>query len=204
MTCRATSHFNPRSPHGERHTGGQADSSGQAISTHAPRTGSDSFALLAAYRAIPFQPTLPARGATILKVFYSSRCRFQPTLPARGATRTRPLSSKGFIKFQPTLPARGATMPLSIISRQDLPFQPTLPARGATVLARFSTFGTRFQPTLPARGATPQFGKHRQLERISTHAPRTGSDAAIAWNSCVSMTISTHAPRTGSDALLVA
>ena len=125
-------HFNPRSPHGERHTGGQADSSGQAISTHAPRTGSDSFALLAAYRAIPFQPTLPARGATILKVFYSSRCRFQPTLPARGATRTRPLSSKGFIKFQPTLPARGATMPLSIISRQDLPFQPTLPARGAT------------------------------------------------------------------------
>ena len=34
---------------------------------------------------------------------------------------------------------------------------------------------------------------------ISIHAPRTGSDAAIAWNSCVSMTISIHAPRTGSD-----
>ena len=78
-------HFNPRSPHGER----------------------PSF-LVSQNLGFPFQPTLPARGATAQAVEGHRRQRFQPTLPARGATqgvywrRVRDL-------FQPTLPARGAT-----------------------------------------------------------------------------------------------
>ena len=35
---------------------------------------------------------------------------------------------------------------------------------------------TTFQPTLPARGATKQAEKTNGWEKISTHAPRTGSD----------------------------
>ena len=35
--------FNPRSPHGERHSAGNSTSSGTRISIHAPRTGSDVF-----------------------------------------------------------------------------------------------------------------------------------------------------------------
>ena len=104
-------YFNPRSPHGERHqrtaTGAErfsfqptlpargatrmrhATPRRAAISTHAPRTGSD--AAEAALRAV--------------------RAAFQPTLPARGATEDCSSSSLPSIKFQPTLPARGATSP---------------------------------------------------------------------------------------------
>ena len=78
-----------------------------------------------------------------------------------------------------------------------------------------------FQPTLPARGATRHTRKNGAQCRISTHAPRTGSDniwryhpAAVgnfnprsphgerlifAPNLCNLHLISTHAPRTGSD-----
>ena len=57
-----------------------------------------------------------------------------------------------------------------------LEFQPTLPARGATETMGILGAMHGFQPTLPARGATR--GRVRALPhfRISTHAPRTGSD----------------------------
>ena len=59
-------------------------------------------------------------------------------------------------------------------------FQPTLPARGATCMGDCVSRGDAFQPTLPARGAT-RFARHtRWTRRISTHAPRTGSDAYTA------------------------
>ena len=78
------------------------------ISTHAPRTGSDELYAIIYIGREPFQPTLPARGAT--SIFdATTRCRqFQPTLPARGATG-KTLSVKAWAIFQPTLPARGAT-----------------------------------------------------------------------------------------------
>ena len=57
-------HFNPRSPHGERPI---------CFSCYRKRNKK-------------FQPTLPARGATRMLWSMSSGTRFQPTLPARGAT----------------------------------------------------------------------------------------------------------------------
>ena len=56
-------------------------------------------------------------------------------------------------------------------------FQSTLPARGATILTRQRvTPPNAFQSTLPARGAT-QFRPGSLLaQKISIHAPRTGSD----------------------------
>ena len=145
------------------------------ISIHAPRTGSDFTVALDILNRI-FQSTLPARGATV------SCCKF-----------------RWIAKFQSTLPARGATTPLLIISRRDLPFQSTLPARGATRCNHYarnagkyfnprSPHGERhrfskssqsdfaFQSTLPARGATTPEFDFAIAERISIHAPRTGSD----------------------------
>ena len=60
-----------------------------------------------------------------------------------------------------------------------------------------------FQPTLPARGATshPLTGQNRAVA-ISTHAPRTGSDADPS-NLGYPLCISTHAPRTGSDSFFL-
>ena len=100
--------------------------------------------------------------------------------------------------FQPTLPARGATK-FVVKMLVEKVFQPTLPARGATSSrARPEWRQTIFQPTLPARGATPADSHGSRKVLISTHAPRTGSDAPLAakrdWRA-----ISTHAPRTGSD-----
>ena len=57
-------------------------------------------------------------------------------------------------------------------------FQPTLPARGATFPPLDEVKGLLvFQPTLPARGATRARAALDAGHQISTHAPRTGSDA---------------------------
>ena len=56
-----------------------------------------------------------------------------------------------------------------------------------------------FQPTLPARGATHRAVGDARLIHISTHAPRTGSDAVFVPREHQPGNISTHAPRTGSD-----
>ena len=100
--------FNPRSPHGERRQ-------------HYDRTR---------YHLL-FQPTLPARGATLshvallLRLYY-----FNPRSP-HGERHCPPLPQRMILLFQPTLPARGATVPIA--GRPPLArFQPTLPARGAT------------------------------------------------------------------------
>ena len=84
--CSAKAYFNPRSPHGERPPRFSSASALISISIHAPRTGSDVGVTLLPAPLVPFQSTLPARGATIsCKISLMFR-RFQSTLPARGAT----------------------------------------------------------------------------------------------------------------------
>ena len=56
--------FNPRSPHGERHGHALVGRANDAISIHAPRTGSDKPPSGSRRRTRRFQSTLPARGAT--------------------------------------------------------------------------------------------------------------------------------------------
>ena len=56
-----------------------------------------------------------------------------------------------------------------------------------------------FQPTLPARGATGSNSHSLISMKISTHAPRTGSDLGYGYYKRMPQAISTHAPRTGSD-----
>ena len=177
----------------------------QAISTHAPRTGSDERQPDCHAGCVRFQPTLPARGATRRCIpSASTRRRFQPTLPARGATRktryatyTPPISTHaprtgsdqlyelGMLsptQFQPTLPARGATCPPCPIAVACGKFQPTLPARGATNSSGWLHIETEtFQPTLPARGATR---RHRQ--HIATYTdfnPRSPHGERRRWYS---------------------
>ena len=195
--------FNPRSPHGERQQAIKMAQHYDAISTHAPRTGSDAGATSPDTTTGRFQPTLPARGATpaTCRTFCGAR-RFQPTLPARGATDNR--SRRFFyhrLRFQPTLPARGATRQPE--HRQvHPPISTHAPRTGSDKSARqtiidatISTHAPRtgsdekqaerlrewlaFQPTLPARGATRPRLLSRLCWRISTHAPRTGSDGFL-------------------------
>ena len=74
----------------------------------------------------PFQPTLPARGATGQFCPQSICQLFQPTLPARGATPAAKLSSSA-ATFQPTLPARGATIDAETMQTVRTNFNPRSP-----------------------------------------------------------------------------
>ena len=148
----STTHFNPRSPHGERQTSMPAPSYMSAFQPTLPARGATCCRISHTSTRQPFQPTLPARGATRHAAADVCVAQFQPTLPARGAT-VRPAKPRAFCVFQPTLPARGATGRLVSRVRWDA-FQPTLPARGATRCTPQTSTLWRFQPTLPARGAT--------------------------------------------------
>ena len=168
--------FNPRSPHGERHADTDSCKYIADISTHAPRTGSDvDFPAFADSQQL-FQPTLPARGATLIFLrlrtvnnYFNPRSPHgeRPSCPHGGGARN------GY--FNPRSP-HGERQLLQGTLAPTLGFQPTLPARGATMHRVAQTGVAVFQPTLPARGATLLLPAPLCSQRISTHAPRTGSD----------------------------
>ena len=123
-------HFNPRSPHGERHgdllclagarisihaprTGSDALANCQTgsghISIHAPRTGSDHQRRLACGLTLEISIHAPRTGSDLHELLpLLLMIEFQSTLPARGATQMRPTGTQRGV-FQSTLPARGAT-----------------------------------------------------------------------------------------------
>ncbi len=80
------SYFNPRSPCGERRFADGTFEFWRTISIHAPRAGSDQERMDTRVVPLPFQSTLPVRGATFEHAFMVSSTSFQSTLPVRGAT----------------------------------------------------------------------------------------------------------------------
>ena len=174
----SNSYFNPRSPCGERlryhHTA-------QSLEL--------------------FQPTLPVRGATYpCTPLGAGHAHFNPRSPC--GERPAPRSSPARLpRFQPTLPVRGATgvgcpeyvllfhfnprspcgERLRTISStwMQTDFNPRSPCGERLFLNRQAVSSHTFQPTLPVRGATPQaYPLCNYPNRISTHAPRAGSDFA--------------------------
>ena len=147
------SHFNPRSPHGER-----------PISC-----GNEKIALT-------FQSTLPARGATMSRCSSSKAGRFQSTLPARGATSDRANSRaqpgisihaprtgsdatatrrNHFRRISIHAPRTGSDDNDAYLSRLLNHFNPRSPHGERRIFRlRSDTQTYRFQSTLPARGAT--------------------------------------------------
>ena len=103
--CSAKAYFNPRSPHGERPPRFSSASALISISIHAPRTGSDVGVTLLPAPLVPFQSTLPARGATRYVFSRMFICMgFQSTLPARGATVNCSISVLSEKYFNPRSP----------------------------------------------------------------------------------------------------
>ena len=191
-------HFNPRSPHGERQ---------QSSPAYAP--------------FVPFQSTLPARGATAQfdKVF--QQIAFQSTLPARGATFS------GKVIYQHILisihaPRTGSDSVTACPSPQHQDFNPRSPHGERPYVRREAIELVEFQSTLPARGAT--FGADARNQGNSDFNPRSphgerplrnrGHLAIADFNprsphgerraeaespDARRVRISIHAPRTGSD-----
>ena len=169
-----------------------------AISTYAPRTGSDETYRLPRPALPDFNPRSPhGERPNIPRVLSSSQKHFNPRSP-HGERQWNTIAVSAMAGFQPTLPARGATLP-SFIIMPDKNISTHAPRTGSDV-QRVDVFLliSQFQPTLPARGATVRVPLVAAPRKISTHAPRTGSDMATPfW--CNRTIISTHAPRTGSD-----
>ena len=189
--------FNPRSPHGERHTGPHSTNK----------------------NAISFQSTLPARGATVQAYRDAPEyIQFQSTLPARGATflllRRRvclPISIHA-----PRTGSDGLGVTGFLLSKD---FNPRSPHGERRNFLTAISAATHFNPRSP-HGERPRHlcqgrgrgnfnprsphGERRRavgipdLVQISIHAPRTGSDCFKSQGS-PRRDISIHAPRTGSD-----
>ena len=169
--------FNPRSPHGERRQPHGANAPKFGISTHAPRTGSDGHFTTAIYRECAFQPTLPARGATVSGDVFALFGIFQPTLPARGATPAAAcLWARKRISTHAPRTGSDAVHVYPLIRLGH--FNPRSPHGERLDCQAFVEYCLRFQPTLPARGATRNLEDWEIRLIISTHAPRTGSDGS--------------------------
>ena len=96
-------------------------------------------------------------------------------------------------EFQSTLPVRGVTRKASGTVAQKPIFQSTLPSLPAPPAERISIHAPR-----TGSDDLPGYGQRRA--EISIHAPRTGSDSSPCTGH-LRASISIHAPRTGSDLL---
>ena len=122
-----------------------------------------------------FNPRSPHGERRDVKTYTSFASRFQPTLPARGATLRRKFLV--FANSISTHAPRTGSDGLSIRPRRcTADFNPRSPhGERQSPCSRPLETG-KFQPTLPARGATSRKEELQERHRISTHAPRTGSD----------------------------
>ena len=96
-------YFNPRSPHGERHTSEYSTPLVPLFQSTLPAWGATAY-LLCAGRRPRFQSTLPAWGATSLADVAARIHQFQSTLPAWGATTDSSCSFASLIHFNPRSP----------------------------------------------------------------------------------------------------
>ena len=167
-------HFNPRSPHGER-----------------PQTDDDGI-----HRNI-FQPTLPARGATVQLQAVQRSFPISTHAPRTGSDFALALvkSHKTISTHAPRTGSDSMVRPYRLAAEY---FNPRSPHGERRFTPTTTERSSSFQPTLPARGATPRASAPAYTSTISTHAPRTGSDRRRP-RVPLGTQISTHAPRTGSD-----
>ena len=197
-----TSHFNPRSPHGERRFKPLLIFRILVISIHAPRTGSDEDSAANLYQRIKFQSTLPARGATIRRRNESvCKMHFNPRSPHGERRNLRRDGSTLIAHFNPRSP-HGERHKASINSRLSDLISIHAPRTGSdTNNSRWtglqSDFNPRsphgerrcwhilsgkfivFQSTLPARGATGCARRYKQwLYPFQSTLPARGATSS--------------------------
>ena len=175
----ASRNFNPRSPHGERRRWCPVCCRKSfSISTHAPRTGSDLRHRVDVGNQVLISTHAPRTGSDRTHpAGQPDRSDFNPRSP-HGERRQRFQIKPGNPAISTHAPRTGSDRDRDWLANFARQFQPTLPARGATVRTYFRYCACIFQPTLPARGATALGLEDGGAKGISTHAPRTGSDAA--------------------------
>ena len=197
QTCRIN--FNPRSPHGERHTLDEDVTYAIDISIHAPRTGNDWLSVSIVAVVSDFNPRSPhgerrARANGILIVLCisihaprtgSDRAAavrawnndISIHAPRTGSDGGKPCTTSSFTNFNPRSP-HGERLIYVDGNDVENKFQSTLPARGATVRVADRQESKIFQSTLPARGATITDCLSRTTSRFQSTLPARG---ATTW-----------------------
>ena len=191
--------FNPRSPHGERHRDCKRMRGVRDISIHAPRTGSDAVSDGDSASPDGISIHAPRTGSDVVNL--NDRISRAISIHA---------------------PRTGSDVMADFHSFDSRTFQSTLPARGATETWRYAhTRRKYFNPRSPHGERRLRQYRAENRQRISIHAPRTGSDARmpLIWRlrrnfnprsphgerpgrglaRLAGLKISIHAPRTGSD-----
>ena len=154
----ASHHFNPRSPHGERHA-----------------------MAWAIQRVNAFQPTLPARGATRYHFFRRLSNVISTHAPRTGSDGITPGKDTN-MNISTHAPRTGSDKDANWLARL-VKISTHAPRTGSDTM-----FGGRqsslwnFNPRSP-HGERPSLSARNYAPCISTHAPRTGSDtgSASAW-----------------------
>ncbi len=174
--------FNPRSPYGERRWLDSLDGDEQAISIHAPHTGSDAEQEVTAAYANAISIHAPHTGSDLpLNVAVELYHAISIHAPHTGSDHSNKCRHKWSWNFNPRSPYgerryegvdagnksisihaphtgsdRTRNKKISILVK----FQSTLPIRGATYACPLkSPSSVSFQSTLPIRGATNQAGQ---------------------------------------------
>ena len=169
------SYFNPRSPHGERRQGLAGGGVLHLISIHAPRTGSDKTMRGIAGSVHHFNPRSPHGERRLEFVAVHPQPEFQSTLPARGATVLR-LDVLRLNGISIHAPRTGSdSIVVDYYGREKISIH--APRTGSDRRGFKSSQTTEyFNPRSP-------HGERRRSRRrnvyghlISIHAPRTGSD----------------------------
>ena len=123
----------------------------------------------------PRSPCGERRGQlSVYKYFYE----FQPTLPVRGAT-DRQEGPHPCRQISTHAPRAGSDYTTTRSCLTSTYFNPRSPCGERLIGADGTCKVERFQPTLPVRGATRLRRRSVRHRRISTHAPRAGSDVAL-------------------------
>ena len=172
-----SSNFNPRSPHGERLDRPITAFRAETISIHAPRTGSDHFALETIGVEVQFQSTLPARGATRQFVHsLSPPSDFNPRSPHGERRGYRRAGRRGHRHFNPRSP-HGERHAGQLHLDDD---------------------ANHFNPRSPHGERRRRASGRRRLCRISIHAPRTGSDPFRIYRTVPDLTFQSTLPARGA------
>ena len=145
--------FNPRSPHGERPDCWHRKSSARFISTHAPRTGSDTQALYPYQRQGQISTHAPRTGSDEYQRAYYQAHKISTHAPRTGSDGRKKVTMTTKQHFNPRSP-HGERLGARRHGRRPYDFNPRSP------------HGERRKLHL----------RKALLCAISTHAPRTGSD----------------------------
>ena len=172
---------------------------GDLISIHAPRVGSDASSFDKNATAQQFQSTLPVWGATIdLSTLNPDPWNFNPRSPCGERQRTTKYAGN-FRRISIHAPRVGSDLMILRSGRRILHFNPRSPCGERPRILILWPSLADFNPRSPCGERLQGSGLSVERSMISIHAPRVGSDGQVPGHGHQGRDISIHAPRVGSD-----